>query len=209
MLVCALSGCSDPREDDCDGSGVRVDAGADSLPPQDMLCFGPLVCDVAEGTCVIPRCSADSDCGYGFECNGMGVCRRSNCSVDGHCPVGMECLGLGDCALSSCASDADCPGDGACSFGDCIPRRCEVDRSLADVDDCPSGFRCTPTCEAMKYGGEICEYFCAEGCECDAECPGENLSCVGGHCQAPRCATDDDCPGRFCVPIWFDAYPWT
>ena len=126
-------------------------------------------------------CLEDADCGSG------GVCDGSATTPDG----GLG-SGSGVCVqATSCTQDAECAPGRVCrgseSFvptaeqttGDLICRApCSADPDCAPADRCDASGHCqSRTC---------------------AECP-SYFSCTDGVCSVPKCSTDKDCRGGFCV----------
>ena len=84
-------------------------------------------------------------------------------------------LAAGGCGTrepgETCSSSEACVGDGVCLKGVCAGYSCALD------EDCGADQTC---------GSVAGVATCVQGCEADAECPGEQL------CQAVSTGSDDD-----------------
>ncbi len=138
------------------------------------------------------RCTANSDCAVGFECDASsGSC---HCTTDAACGVDEFCNGYSCQKHVACDSTYDCPKGSICDTktGNCIdPSHC-----TADVQ-CPMGQICDTT-----------SFECVPGCHDESDCLlgqvcrcGTNSTCALGECVGDTCNTDSNCHfGERCIP---------
>ena len=131
-------------------------------------------------------CTADTDCGDGYECKKDEVCSSQGCACTG-------------CACSPCMPDAECP-----------PCDCQTDPAPCN---CPETFE--TTCETLGMYCNPKQVTCTTDADCVAgwQCvagPGTGCACPACACQEgmPDCACGTcNCPAptSYCMPAgWAD-----
>ncbi len=201
-LSCGALGNSSYCFSACEG-GVCGQAGFEC---QEGLCKpAGGVCDPCGGTCggATPFCDPNT-----------GGC--AECGPGHPCGPNMRCGDEGTCEEGGCRNDEDC-GNGVCFQAECVD-------CLAD-SDCPARNACTGefNCEPALCRGVLCQNpslcnedtgRCDPGCNADADCGADNLSCnmETGQCfytgfpLATPCDFDSSAgvcpPGSDCVPFF-------
>ena len=149
------------------------------------------VCFLYEQAC---GCSTTADCtGAGEECVG-GQCIVPPCTADSDCDAGLIC-DAGTCVVPPCGSDADCVGNQVCVAGSCITQTdCPICAACNTADDCGGS---PYVCAQDPNGGT--GGFCTLLCNAAGDCPGDSdCFTVPGQgfnvCLNPDAATGSVCP---------------
>jgi hypothetical protein len=154
----------------------------------------------AESDCEGPRielvngssCAADASCAS--KACVEGLC--SACAEEG-CATGQGCKRDADCASGACAGElcSDCAKDGSCP----VLARCDADKQ------CESG-----ACVENLAPSSVAYPVSCGPCKNDADCGGDENSCVEGQCKScdrsplgqhcGECRRDADCgAGKTCL----------
>lgn len=185
----------------CDGNGSTILEDDDDDVPDDAEECTVDACE--DGVPSNEPTAADTPCGDGLVCNGLGMC--TGCTVAAQCGEDTECIAF-TCIDEVCGSDPAELGTPVAqqSSGDCLEAVCNgaggVISSVEDTDVPVDGNECT---------GDLCVNGVGSNPnEPDGEPCANGGACDGGACIVFDCndntqngqETDEDCGGPICPP---------
>ena len=184
--------CGTPRtcadvSDTCNGT---PDPSAQGCGTDADCAAGQVCADSGDDVCIPSSCFCDPEGGWGCteDCNAYFECQDPDTNPE-------TCNGEPDPSAQPCQADSDCTDGAVCGFSatqECVPSSCFCDPAggWGCTDDCNQRRACVPG-NTMCMPGETMQPECFN----DADCPGENNTCVvidANACVPSGCSCDEN-----------------